>query len=143
MSHSRSVSNSSSRSRPTSGSYTAPQPSHPAETDFCNAFWVFPGIRQNQGDGDKADWGKEGYDALQLRMRTGLRTLEELKALFKERLVAGLLVFIGWGPRSVSRAGSVVRDRLRIPRRSRVRRYTTPGTGSWRSWWMYAPKAPA
>lgn len=40
--------------------------------DFCNAFW-------GPGDG--------GVDVLFARMRGGLRTVEELKAFWKERYV--------------------------------------------------------
>lgn len=90
--HSRSASASSSRSHAQVQAYTPdgtyrPPASNPAgEFDFCNAFWVFPGVKPLHHEGqDKADWGREGVEALLGRMRMGTRTLDELRGLFKDR----------------------------------------------------------
>lgn len=84
--HSRSASASSSRSHHPDGAYREPAAPTAGEFDFCNAFWVFPGIKPQHGEGpDKADWGKEGVEALLGRMKMGTRTLDDLKTLFKDR----------------------------------------------------------
>lgn len=67
------------------GAYTAPVSSSEADFDFCNAFWVFPGMKAAQGEGEKGDWGKEGYDVVLQRMKTGTKTMDDLRQMFKDR----------------------------------------------------------
>lgn len=43
---------------------------HQDTSNFCNAFW---------GSGDA------GYEAIQHRMKTGNRTMDDVRALYKER----------------------------------------------------------
>jgi len=85
--HSRSASASSSRSIGAGeGVYREPGQAAAGEFDFCNAFWVFPAAKPQQADSqDKADWGRQGVEALLGRMRVGTKTLDELRAMFKDR----------------------------------------------------------
>ncbi|GAA5894310.1 hypothetical protein JCM6882_007627 [Rhodosporidiobolus microsporus] len=75
------------------GAYVPPVHSSDADFDFCNAFWLTPQrSRLNGGregdEGEEKDWGKEGYETLLARVRSGSRGLEELRGVLKERASA-------------------------------------------------------
>lgn len=55
--------------------------------DFCNAYWTRSQRRRAANGEDEMDWGEEGFRTLTGRMKMGTRTLEELRALLKERYV--------------------------------------------------------
>lgn len=59
---------------------------------FCNSFWSKADQRALPGS-ESAELGKAGYETLLGRMRDGSRTLEELRLMFKDRLVHILLLF--------------------------------------------------
>ncbi|KAI5481079.1 hypothetical protein MNV49_006265 [Pseudohyphozyma bogoriensis] len=81
-SHSRRSSSNSQRNN----NSDAWQPERPQESDWCNSFWSFAGRRPGSSDDPKAYYdGREGYDALMGRMKAGTKTMEDLRALFKER----------------------------------------------------------
>lgn len=60
-----------------------------SDFDFCNAFWLTPQrSRANHGreeTDEERDWGKEGYETVLARVRSGTRGLEELRGVLKER----------------------------------------------------------
>ncbi|GAA5833052.1 hypothetical protein JCM11251_006496 [Rhodosporidiobolus azoricus] len=75
------------------GAYVPPVHSSDADFDFCNAFWLTPARSRINGnregdEGEEKDWGKEGYETLMSRVKTGTRGLEELRGVLKERASA-------------------------------------------------------
>lgn len=101
---------SSSKSTGGGGAYAPPVSTAESDFDFCNAFWVFPGMKAAQGEGDKGDWGKEGYEVVLQRMRTGTKTMDDLRQMFKDRSVRCLLLGQGSGAvREVGRCAQGVR----------------------------------
>ena len=81
MTHSRGSSGGSNHA--SSGQFHAEQ-RETLSHSFCNHFWSHAEKRALPGS-DPAELGKEGYDALMLRMREGTRTLEEMRTVYKER----------------------------------------------------------
>ncbi|BGP17866.1 formin-binding protein [Rhodosporidiobolus nylandii] len=71
------------------GAYVAPVHSVDADFDFCNAFWVSPQrSRANGGrsdDDQEVDWGKEGFERVLDRVKSGTRVLEDARGWLKER----------------------------------------------------------
>ena len=61
----------------------------PGSMDFCNSFWGRgPVVRRTGGavrDGDEEDWGRDGYETVLARIRTGTKVLEDLKTFYKDR----------------------------------------------------------
>lgn len=80
--HSRKSSSSSSRG----GAFQPPvQPPDESVFAFANAFWSFSGKKGSASGSALVDDGREGYETLMSRMKLGSKTLEEMRALFKER----------------------------------------------------------
>ncbi|BGP49763.1 formin-binding protein [Rhodotorula kratochvilovae] len=99
MAHARAPSHGRHRSTSSLSSSSGAQGEfHPAPDtsadlyDLCNAFWSpdprAAGRRDAQALGREDDWGKEGFDRVLQRVKTGGRGVEDLRALLKERASA-------------------------------------------------------
>ncbi|GAA5933744.1 uncharacterized protein JCM15063_001401 [Sporobolomyces koalae] len=72
------------------GPYLPPTGQAPTDSDydFCNSFWVTPQRSRRDArdqDSEERDWGKEGYDTVLARVKSGTKVLDELRSIFKER----------------------------------------------------------
>ncbi|GAA5827007.1 hypothetical protein JCM5353_008883 [Sporobolomyces roseus] len=87
--HSRGAPSSSSRPHSTHSSHSQSDAYIPPTTsqgesdfDFCNSFWVTPSTRNGS---EERDWGREGYECLMTRVKSGGKVLEDLRTVLKER----------------------------------------------------------
>lgn len=64
------------------GAFTPPVEA--MDPSFCNNFWSQADKRPLPGS-DPAEQGREGYDNLMNRMKSGSKTLEEMRSFLKER----------------------------------------------------------